>query len=118
MAGKGGKISPATEFKPGQSGNPKGRPRKLPQLNDLIDTVLGDEVNGLTAAEAILKKLRQLAVSGNLKAAEMLLDRAYGKPKQVTDITTDGQSISPLSTLPAEKQAEVLRILSNGDNDK
>lgn len=95
-----------------------GRPRKLPQLNDLIDTVLGDEVNGLTAAEAILKKLRQLAVSGNLKAAEMLLDRAYGKPKQVTDITSGGESISPLASLPTEKQAEVLRILANGANDK
>jgi|688.fasta_scaffold124885_3 hypothetical protein len=27
MAGKGGKISPATEFKPGQTGNPNGRPK-------------------------------------------------------------------------------------------
>jgi len=95
-----------------------GRPRKLPAINDLIADVLSEEKDGLTAAEAILKKLRQMAASGNLKAAEMLLDRAYGKPKQVTDITSDGQSISPLSTLPAEKQAEVLRILSNGDNDK
>jgi len=65
-----------------------GRPRKLPAINDLIADVLSEEKDGLTAAEAILKKLRQMAASGNLKAAEMLLDRAYGKPKSSTDITT------------------------------
>lgn len=47
-----------------------------------------------------------------------MLDRAHGKAKTKVDVTSDGQSISPLSTLPAEKQAEVLRILSNADNDK
>lgn len=75
------------KFKKGQSGNPNGRPKKLPQIDTLIADILGEEKDGTTAAEAILKKLRQMAASGNLKAAEMLLDRAYGKAKQAIEHT-------------------------------
>lgn len=69
-------------FKKGQSGNPNGRPKKLPDIDKLMAEVLGEEKDGLDAASAILKKLRQMAVRGNLRAAEILLDRAYGKPNQ------------------------------------
>jgi hypothetical protein len=81
-------------FKKGQSGNPKGRRKKLPELDVLLADVLGDEKDGLTAAEAILKKLRQLAISGNLRAAEILLDRAYGKAKQKIEHT--GEDGAPI----------------------
>ncbi len=70
------------QFKPGRSGNPKGRPKKLPKLDELLANVLGEEKDGTTAAEAILKKLRQLATSGSIRAAEVLLERGYGKAKQ------------------------------------
>ena len=76
-----------TPFKKGQSGNPKGRPKKLPKLDELLADVLGDEKQGITAAETILKRLREMAVKGNLKAAEMLLDRGYGKPIAKTEHT-------------------------------
>lgn len=72
-------------FKKGQSGNPNGRPKKLPELDKLLADVLGEEKDGITAAEAILKKLRQMAAHGNLRAAEILLDRGYGKPRQSVD---------------------------------
>ena len=39
--------------------------------------------------------LRAKAVKGDTGAAELLLDRAYGKPKQHTDITTQGEKIVP-----------------------
>jgi hypothetical protein len=71
-----------SKFKKGQSGNPKGRPPKLPQLDKLLDNVLGEEKDGMTAAEAILKALRLKAAKGDVRAAEVLLDRAYGKAKQ------------------------------------
>ena len=76
-------------FKKGQSGNPNGRPKKLPQLDVLLGNVLGEEKDGLTAAEAILKALRLKATKGDVRAAEVLLDRAYGKAmqKQETDLT-------------------------------
>jgi orotate phosphoribosyltransferase len=52
--------------------------------------VLGEEKDGVTAGEAILKAIRARAAKGDVRAAELLLDRAYGKPKQSIDnnITT------------------------------
>jgi len=97
-----------------------GRPRSLPALDVLIAEVMGEEKDGVSAAEAILKKLRQQAAGGNIKAAEMLLDRAYGKPKQMADITTNGESLNSdlLSKLPIEKKAEILRILNENNDSK
>lgn len=67
----------------------------MPELDKLLASVLGEEKDGLTAGEAILKKLRQMAVSGNVRAAEILLDRAYGKSKQPMEHT--GKDGDPLS---------------------
>lgn len=75
----------STQFPKGQSGNPNGRPKKLPELDKLLADVLGEEKDGITAIEAILKRLRSVAASGtspqSIRAAEILLDRAYGKAK-------------------------------------
>lgn len=71
-----------SKFKKGQSGNPKGRPPKLPGLDKLLDKVLGEEKNGISASEAILLALRAKAAKGDIRAAEVLMDRAYGKAKQ------------------------------------
>lgn len=69
------------KFKKGQTGNPNGRPKKLPQLDALIADVLGEEKDGKTAAEAILMAMRAKAAKGDVRAAELILNRAYGKPK-------------------------------------
>lgn len=107
MAGRG-KIQP--RWQKGQSGNPKGRP-KMPDIREAMTALLADEKNGKTALDAILARLRQMAVDGNLKAAEMLLNRAYGQPKQQIDHTTDGESIKPPATI-------VFVDTPNGHTDK
>lgn len=81
------------KFKKGQSGNPKGRPRKLPELDKLLAEVLGEEKDGTTAAEAILKALRLKAAKGDVRAAELILNRAYGKAKEQVDLTSNGNTI-------------------------
>ena len=77
------------KWKKGQSGNPAGRPKKLPELRELLANVLGDEKDGKTAAEAILMALRAKATKGDVRAAELLLDRAYGKPKQDIEMSAN-----------------------------
>jgi hypothetical protein len=74
------------KFKKGQSGNPNGRPKKLPELDKLLADVLGEEKDGITAGAAILKALRAKAVKGDVKAAQLLLDRAYGKSKEFINV--------------------------------
>lgn len=98
MAGNKDIYKYAKPFKKGQSGNPNGRPRKLPELDKLLANVLGEEKDGTTAAEAILKALRAKAAKGDVRAAELLLDRAYGKAKQAVDVTTNGKSIKGKTT--------------------
>lgn len=74
------------KFKKGVSGNPKGRP-VLPDLQILLAGVLGEEKDGKTAAQAILAALRAKAAKGDVRAAELLMDRAWGKAKQAIDFT-------------------------------
>jgi hypothetical protein len=93
-----------SKFKKGESGNPNGRPRKLPALDKLMADVLGEEKDGITAGEAILKALRAKATKGDVRAAEVLLDRAYGKPKQTTD--TNITSTEPLVIIRTEPKSE------------
>jgi hypothetical protein len=88
------------------SGNTKnvGRKRELPELSKLLADVLGEEKDGITAGEAILKALRAKATKGDVRAAEVLLDRAYGKPKQTTD--TNITSTEPLVIVLTEPKGE------------
>jgi hypothetical protein len=92
---KGETPKGAKPFKKGQSGNPNGQPRKLPALDKLLANVLGEEKDGVTQAEEILKALQKQAKSGNVRAAEVLLERAYGKSKQQHEVSgIDGGPIA------------------------
>jgi HEAT repeat protein len=69
-----------TRFKPGQSGNPGGR-KPLPEelkarLRDLSPK----------AVDALEQALESADDRVRISAATALLDRAYGKPQQQTDV--------------------------------
>lgn len=63
--------------------NRKGQPRKLPSLDKLLPEVLGDETEDNSKIKQILNKLAERAITkGGDRAAEILLARAFGAPKQ------------------------------------
>lgn len=98
---KGQSGNPGRQFEKGVSGNPKGRPKAKPDLEDLLCEVLGEEKDGITAMQAILMKLRQQATGGNIKAAEVLMNRAYGMATQKHEHTgKDGDPIQYVYRLP------------------
>jgi hypothetical protein len=72
--------------KKGEVRNPNGRPPKLPDLDALGAKLLSEEKNGLTLMEAIIRAMAVKATKGDVRAAEALLDRFYGKPKQPVDM--------------------------------
>lgn len=84
--GKPNPIPGNKPFKKGKSGNPNGRPKKLPELDKLLADVLGEEKDGKTAAQAILMALRAKAAKGDVRAAELLLDRGWGKVAQTINL--------------------------------
>ncbi len=47
-----------------------------------MEEIMGEEKDGKTAAFAILAALRAKAAKGDVRAAEMLMNRGYGLPKQ------------------------------------
>lgn len=81
-------------FKKGQSGNPKGRPKNLPQLDAIMVEVLSEEKGGISEAQAIIKALLTKAKRGDVKAAELLLKRAYGDVKKDIELSGDGSVLN------------------------
>jgi len=82
------------KMKKGETLNPNGRPKKLPEIDKLMAEVRGEEKDGITAAQAILNMLRGKAAKGDIKAAQLLFDRAYGKSKQQIDVTSQGEKVT------------------------
>lgn len=75
------------KWKKGQSGNPKGRPKKIPDLGTALALIMGEKKDDITALEMILMKLRADAVKGNIRAAELLLK--YSFPNGIETQSTD-----------------------------
>ena len=91
----------STQFKKGQSGNPKGRRAGMPNIKEALEKVLSEEKDGYTVLEGVIMKLRQMAFKGDMRAIQELLDRAYGKPKQSVDSTINtGKNLNIIVTDP------------------
>jgi Family of unknown function (DUF5681) len=101
-------VGKGNRWKKGESGNSKGRPKKLPGLDELIDKVLGESRDGVTAMEVILRAIRAKAARGDVRAAEILLERSYGKVKQEIDLSDSRQAIADL--FPIELDDETKNI--------
>lgn len=110
MAGGKGKITGA-DGKPFVKGDPRinkeGRPLKLPDLDNLLVEVLGEEINGKQAIKQMLIALRKKALSGDIRANEILIDRKFGKVKNVTDFSLNIELLSD-----AELDLIINRILN------
>lgn len=81
----------STSFKPGKSGNPKGRPKKGETMTDIIKGVLEEEFrdnkgNKITFKIAMARKAAFLAVQGDMTAFKYLCDRLDGYPIQAAKV--------------------------------
>jgi hypothetical protein len=88
-----GKPPRSTRFKPGQSGNPNGRPRGAKNFAVAIEQELVTRVtvteNGrrrrISKREVIAKHLVNKAASGDLKAIPLLLNEARARENNSAD---------------------------------
>ncbi len=66
-------------FQKGQSGNPKGRPKKGQTMADALRTVPNKTQDGKQNKRAVAEKLVEMARGGNLEAMKLLFERVDGK---------------------------------------
>jgi hypothetical protein len=66
--------------------NTKGQPRKLPELDKLLADCFGSD-----EMEKVLKAVYAKALKGDTRAAEIILERGYGKAKQ--EVQNTGVSV-------------------------
>ena len=90
-----GKLKGAADGVPFKKGdariNRKGRPLKIRNLDELLRDVLDEDMNGRQAMELVLIALRKKAMAGDTRAAELLMDRRYGKLKTLSEIYLTSQ---------------------------
>lgn len=82
-------------FKPGESGNPKGRPQGTLSLVSLIKKKLEEErpEDGRTFAEQLIEKYITEAIDNNDgQAIRDLIDRIDGKAMQKMQVSNDKDS--------------------------
>lgn len=103
--GKHGNLQPRPPWKPGESGNPKGKPlgvknrstiyRQFFELvlkddkGGLLTAAFGNEIAklGMTVEQALVMKHLQMALKGDIGAIEKAFDSVYGKSKETHEIT-------------------------------
>ena len=68
-------------WKPGQSGNPKGRPPKVRTIPDILRRLGQERVKDgeQTRLEAVLRKVYDLALEGQAWAVQFIAERTEGK---------------------------------------
>jgi len=91
-----------TQFKPGQSGNPKGKPKGAKSWSTLYKKALKYKVDAtdprtgtarrMTLQEVVVLSMVQQAAKGNVKAAALITDRMEGKAVQPVS-GPDGEAI-------------------------
>lgn len=116
------KIEHLKPWKPGQSGNPGGRPKgiidrraeraiwarvlksPLSEIRQMADR----DISGMEAV--IAASILRAAATGEASAVSLCLERAIGKVKEEIDLPSEGQET--LEVIPEEK---LLSLITPGD---
>ena len=92
----------STSFRPGQSGNPNGRPRVLA---DVQKAARAHSANAIKTVSDIMNNPKAPAAA-RISAASALLDRGYGKPLQTVDANNVNYVVSDQPMTEEEWVAE------------
>jgi hypothetical protein len=84
---RAGWRTPSSVWRPGQSGNPGGRPKISAEIRDLARD------HGSKAIERFVALMHSKSLSVAVRAAEALLDRGYGRPMQGMELKEQEEAL-------------------------
>ncbi len=116
----------ASRFKKGQSGNPKGRTKGALTTSDLflreasrfITVKSGESVRQIPKREALVRRLIDMSIQGDLAAARLVLPLMFGAEAEASEAAAH-ESAPPAPLSDAERAAMkilVERLSPDGDN--
>ena len=89
----------AKPFEKGESGNPKGRPKGVPnsktrllrllEITQNVKNPITGELEDFSIAERMDLAILNKALKGDIRAYQELMDRLEGKAKQTTDVNQE-----------------------------
>ena len=88
-----------TSFKPGQSGNPGGRPKATPEQRDALAAIRDLAPEASSVLLSVMRDERSPAAA-RLRAVEIVLERTYGKAEASLRVD-DGREVT-LKNIRAE----------------
>ena len=106
----------STTWRPGQSGNPNGRPKRSATWKQILDNVC-DEIDpdGTTKKEAICRVLVKLALEeGKEWAVKQLMDRTEGKAKEYIEMN----HVVEANLLEDKEKARLLLLEEEPEDDE
>lgn len=109
-----GKPPEKHKFRPGQSGNPNGRPKKGSQAKNIeaiffetIDVKVNGKQQEVTAFEAGLRRIVQSAIKGNLNAIKEFLEICQKYDLLEPNTPAGGVIVAPKGVSPWELEQQI-----------
>jgi|ERR1035437_3620885 hypothetical protein len=117
------KQANAGTFKPGQTGNPNGRPKKqvcvTSWLKEYAATKITKQIDvkNLTYAQAAALSAWKAAAKGDLPEYNFIIERIEGKVINPIDMTSKGNEIKPANIFQiiSEETKTILARIENGE---
>jgi hypothetical protein len=103
MAENSGKTARGRPFRPGQSGNPGGRPRKTPEQREIEELARSKSRAAILRLAAIIRDGKD---ADAIRACEAILARAFGRPEQKQESEVKGGLSFELIVAKPEKALE------------
>jgi len=120
-----GKPPKHTQFKPGQSGNPKGRPKGIRNLNTDLEEELsleilvteGGQQQQTTKQRALLKSLFAKALNGDVRASGVLINLILGlEQTRIASQSTEAMAEEDIAILEAFKHRVLTEFTNKGSD--
>ena len=110
-------------WKPGESGNPSGRPKATRSIPDILRKIALEEggKDGMLKIEVVLRKVYQYALEGKSWAVHFIADRTEGKALQsILTLSIDEEDIDGVIESELERLALYLEEKASEEkiNDK